>query len=240
MEHPDDPIVTVTFADGLGRVLQTKKDLERDTGTGTEVGMTVSGAVVFDALGSVVEQGQPVFSAEPDTTFTAVELVRSTRFERDVLSRTRLVEVPDPKATLTGGYAQTRVERDVVQFDGQLLFQETVIDANRLDAARAARDARAAELGPLRPPERPATVTGGYHTETGKPATGCSGGGKCTEDRVVEALGGDPSKVKFTEAVRPRPHGPPFREVDVCERCERKYGREPLPEGTKFESDKRR
>ncbi|WP_437956878.1 SpvB/TcaC N-terminal domain-containing protein [Sorangium sp. So ce119] len=130
VEHPDDPIVTVTFADGLGRVIQTKKDLERDTGTGTEVGMTVSGAVVFDALGRVVEQGQPVFSAEPDTTFTAVELLRSTRFEHDVLSRTRLVEVPDPKATLTGGYAQTRVERDVVQFDGQLLFQETVIDAN--------------------------------------------------------------------------------------------------------------
>ncbi|WP_437732812.1 SpvB/TcaC N-terminal domain-containing protein [Sorangium sp. So ce1335] len=129
-EHPDDPIVTVTFADGLGRVIQTKKDLERDTGTGTEVGMTVSGAVVFDALGRVVEQGQPVFSAEPDTTFTAVELVRSTRFEHDVLSRTRLVEVPDPKAARTGGYAQTWVERDVVQFDGQLLFQETVIDAN--------------------------------------------------------------------------------------------------------------
>ncbi|WP_437646304.1 hypothetical protein [Sorangium sp. So ce362] len=25
-EHADDPIVTVTFADGLGRVIQTKKD----------------------------------------------------------------------------------------------------------------------------------------------------------------------------------------------------------------------
>ncbi|WP_438029685.1 hypothetical protein [Sorangium sp. So ce233] len=31
---------------------------------------------------------------------------------------------------MKGGYAQTRVERDLVQFDGQLLFQETVIDAN--------------------------------------------------------------------------------------------------------------
>ncbi|XYH97300.1 SpvB/TcaC N-terminal domain-containing protein [Sorangium sp. So ce1128] len=129
-EHPGDPIVTVTFADGLGRVIQTKKDVERDTGTGTEVGMTVSGAVVFDALGRVVEQGQPVFSAEPDTTFTAVEMLRSTRLQHDVLSRTRLIEVPDPKATLTGGYAQTRIEHDLVQFEGQLRFQETVIDAN--------------------------------------------------------------------------------------------------------------
>ncbi|MGK3969872.1 RHS repeat-associated core domain-containing protein [Sorangium sp. So ce118] len=129
-EHPGDPIVTVTFADGLGRVIQTKKDVERDTGTGAEIGMTVSGAVAFDALGRVVEQGQPVFSAEPDTTFTAVEMLRRTRFEHDVLSRTRLVEVPDPKATMTGGYAQTRIERDLVQFEGQLRFQETVIDAN--------------------------------------------------------------------------------------------------------------
>ncbi|WP_437812092.1 SpvB/TcaC N-terminal domain-containing protein [Sorangium sp. So ce1078] len=129
-EHPGDPIVTVTFADGLGRVIQTKKDLERDTGTGTEVGMTVSGAVAFDALGRVAEQGQPVFSAEPDTTFVVVDLLRATRFQHDVLSRTRLVEAPDPKATETEGYAQTWVERDLVQLDGQLLFQETVIDAN--------------------------------------------------------------------------------------------------------------
>ncbi|WP_437646447.1 SpvB/TcaC N-terminal domain-containing protein [Sorangium sp. So ce362] len=129
-EHADDPIVTVTFADGLGRVLQTKKDQERDTGTGTEVGMTVSGAVRFDALGRVVEQGQPVFSVEPDTAFTAVEMVRSTHFQHDVLSRTRLVEMPDPKADTTDGYARTWVEHDLVQLDGQLMFQETVIDAN--------------------------------------------------------------------------------------------------------------
>jgi hypothetical protein len=45
VERPGDPIVTVTFADGLGRVLQTKKDHERDTGTSTELGMTVSGAM---------------------------------------------------------------------------------------------------------------------------------------------------------------------------------------------------
>ncbi|MGK3988333.1 hypothetical protein WME99_35150 [Sorangium sp. So ce136] len=111
-------------------MIQTKKDAERDTGTGTEVGMTVSGAVVFDALGRVVEQGQPVFSAEPDTTFTAVEMLRATRFQHDVLSRTRLIEVPDPKATRTSGHAQTWIERDLVQFEGQLRFQETVIDAN--------------------------------------------------------------------------------------------------------------
>ncbi|WP_437778352.1 RHS repeat domain-containing protein [Sorangium sp. So ce1097] len=137
-------------------------------------------------------------------------------------------DLKDVKRAIDGADAVRDAAKKVEKADGGL------------DAARAARDARAAELGPLRPPERPATVTGGYHTETGKPATGCSGGGKCAEDRVVEALGGDPSKFKFTEAVRPRPHCPLFREVDVCERCEKKYGREPFPEGTKFESDERR
>ncbi|MGK4009233.1 RHS repeat-associated core domain-containing protein [Sorangium sp. So ce1036] len=110
-------------------------------------------------------------------------------------------------------------------------------DAGRA-AARAARDTKATELGPLRPPERPAAVTGGYNTETGQVATGCSGGGLCAEDRVVEALGNDPSKVKFTEAVRPRRGGAPFREVPVCVRCEMKHGRDPFPEKTQFASDK--
>ncbi|AUX48099.1 uncharacterized protein SOCE26_096290 [Sorangium cellulosum] len=127
-EHAGDAIVTVTFADGLGRVFQTKKDHERDTGTGTELGMTVSGAVAFDALGRVEEQGQPVFSAEPETSFVAVEMQRGTRLRHDVLSRTRLVETPDTNAP--EGYARTATEHGLVAFEGRLLFQEMVIDAN--------------------------------------------------------------------------------------------------------------
>jgi hypothetical protein len=120
--------VTVTFADGLGRVLQTKKGLERDTGTGMEVGMTVSGAVAFDALGRVVEQGQPGFSAESDTAFVSLGLLRSTKLTPDVFSRIREAATPDTSAP--GGYAQTAIERDLVALEGQLLFQEMVIDAN--------------------------------------------------------------------------------------------------------------
>ncbi|WP_242515706.1 SpvB/TcaC N-terminal domain-containing protein [Sorangium cellulosum] len=128
VQHPGDPIVTVTFADGLGRVLQTRKDLERDTGTGTEVGMSVSGAVAFDALGRVVDQGQPVFSTEPDTAFVAVEMLRPTHLQHDVLSRVRLVERPDTNAP--DGYARTAIEHDLSMFEGRLLFEEMVIDAN--------------------------------------------------------------------------------------------------------------
>jgi hypothetical protein len=59
------------------------------------------------------------------------------------------------------------------------------------------------------------------------------------KDRVVESLGGDPDKVKVTEAVRPRPGGPPYKEVPVCERCEPKYGRDKFPPGTKSKSDEK-
>ena len=107
----------------------------------------------------------------------------------------------------------------------------------RLNTARAARDARARELGPLRPPARPATVTAGYNTKTGQVATGCSGGGLCAEQRVVENLGGNAADVRFTEAVRPRDHDPPFREVPICTNCESRYGRGPFPESATFQGD---
>ncbi|HLJ29060.1 MAG TPA: hypothetical protein VKY85_20285 [Candidatus Angelobacter sp.] len=47
----------------------------------------------------------------------------------------------------------------------------------------------------------------------------------------------DKSKVKFTEAVRPRPGDGPYREIPVCTRCEATYGRDAFPQGTKFQSD---
>lgn len=57
------------------------------------------------------------------------------------------------------------------------------------------------------------------------------------EDHVVDVLGGDKSIVKFTEAARPRPINPPYREVPVCTRCEPKYGRDAFPPGARFKSD---
>ncbi len=111
-------------------------------------------------------------------------------------------------------------------------------ESDLLGRAREARDARAADLGPKKPPQRPAAVAAGYNRDTGEVATGCSGGGVCGEKRVVEALGGDPSRVGFAETVRPRPGGPPFKPVPVCERCEGDYGRPAFPKGTEFKTDK--
>jgi RHS repeat-associated protein len=107
---------------------------------------------------------------------------------------------------------------------------------NKLDEARVARDDLAGKVGKT-PKDRPATVTAGYNVETGEVAARGSGKGCCAEDYVVEALGGDPSKVRLTEATRPRNQPPPFSEVPVCSRCEAKYGREIFPPGTKFKSD---
>lgn len=102
--------------------------------------------------------------------------------------------------------------------------------ATLLAKARGARDALSEALSKLPGKSRPATVTAGYNTETGEIAACASGGGSCAEDHVVEALGGDPSKVKFTEAVRPRTG----EQVPICEKCQASYGQDAFPTGTPF------
>jgi hypothetical protein len=108
----------------------------------------------------------------------------------------------------------------------------TAAAKEKLSEARAARDALSAKLAPLKG-KAPATVTGGYNTSTGEVAARACGGGKCAEDHVFEALGGNKAETRFTEAVRPRTGA----EVPVCPRCEGTYGRGAFPPGTKFKSD---
>ena len=103
--------------------------------------------------------------------------------------------------------------------------------ARLLEEARAARDALAGELAPLKG-RAPATVTGGYNVRTGQVAARACSSGRCAEDNVVEALGGNKADVRFTEAVRPRTGA----EVPVCPRCEVSYGREAFPPDTTFRS----
>jgi RHS repeat-associated protein len=102
-----------------------------------------------------------------------------------------------------------------------------------LAEARAARDALAADLAPLKG-KGPATVTGGYNVQTGQVAARACGGGKCAEDHVRDALGGEKGNVRFTEAMRPRTG----QQVPVCARCEATYGRDHFPSGTtRFKTD---
>jgi len=100
--------------------------------------------------------------------------------------------------------------------------------ADLLAQARAARDARAAEVGRSK-----AAVTGGYNMKTGEVVAGCSGNEMCAEDDVVQQLGGNPSEVRFTEAVRPRTGN----QQPICERCQGKYTRDQFPPDVLFKPE---
>jgi len=125
MRRPDDPITTVTFVDGLRRVVQTKKDLEKDLGVGTTttVGMTVSGRVKFDERGRLSAQGQPIFSTDPATQFLGFDIgpnVTTTTF--DILGRSTTVVTPDG--------ATTRNFYTSATLDGKTFLATTTLDAN--------------------------------------------------------------------------------------------------------------
>ena len=113
---------------------------------------------------------------------------------------------------------------------GKLLTVESKVAANSgdelLNAARAARDAKAAEVGRSK-----ATVTGGYGRD-GRVAAGCASNPVgCAEDDVARQIGGNPKDITFTEAVRPRTG----EQVPICPRCQGTYDQGQFPQGTLFD-----
>lgn len=129
----DDTIDTVTFADGLGRVVQSKKDA---TVGGTDV-MTVSGRAVYDALGRAVQQYYPVTEPKDAANTqlnTAFDTVRPTTTAYDVLDRTVRTELPDRTVTSTAyGFGEDR--------SGTRQFETVATDAKG-NQARTYSDAR--------------------------------------------------------------------------------------------------
>jgi len=116
-----DTIDTVAFADGLDRIVQTKKDATVATAPGaTAVDvMAVSGRTVLDFLGRAAEQSFPI--TEPKGTGNirfnpAVDPVRPTRVSYDVLDRPLRTELPDGTATSSAfGFGTDRA--GVTQFE---------------------------------------------------------------------------------------------------------------------------
>ncbi|OLB80539.1 MAG: hypothetical protein AUI14_06360 [Actinobacteria bacterium 13_2_20CM_2_71_6] len=123
-----DSIDTITFADGLDRVLQTKKDATLSTGPDTPPvdAMTVSGHTVFDFAARLVEQSYP--TTEPkgptNTVFNpAADPVQPTRTTYDVLDRTTSTVLPDNTSITTNyGFGPDRA--------GTSQFDTAVTDAN--------------------------------------------------------------------------------------------------------------
>ncbi|GAA2811363.1 hypothetical protein GCM10019017_66510 [Streptomyces showdoensis] len=124
----DDTIDTVTFSDGLKRVLQTKKDASVSASPGAAPAqvMTVSGRLRFDHLGRAVEKYYPV--TEPkgaaNTAFNAsFDSVAPTKDTFDVLDRSVRTVQPDGVATSTRyGFGGDRA--------GTPRFERTVTDGN--------------------------------------------------------------------------------------------------------------
>jgi RHS repeat-associated protein len=96
-------------------VIETKKDVDKDMGGPQPVsGMSVSGAIVFDARGRIAQQGQPTFDANPDSTaFIAATgtmpptqaMVNPSSYVYDALNRPILAMTPD--STIAGGEITT-------------------------------------------------------------------------------------------------------------------------------------
>jgi YD repeat-containing protein len=101
-QFPTDPIETVTFKDGLGRVIQTKKDIDEDVdGVNVRTGMSASGQVVYDFRGNVISQAQPAFSSTAPGTFDPFTTQNPTLSVYDRLGRITHLILPDDAITIT-------------------------------------------------------------------------------------------------------------------------------------------
>ena len=134
-----DTIDTITFVDGLDRVIQSKADAAVSTGPDTPPAddMVVSGRIVFDALGRQVKAYFPVTEAKGsgNTTFNpAFDSVQPTVTTSDALDRPIRTVLPDNAArSLTYGFGPDR--------NGVTQFETTATDANG-NVARTYTDVR--------------------------------------------------------------------------------------------------
>jgi len=88
----NDTIDVVTMVDGMGRIVQTKKEAEvsSDNNGGTTQVMLVSGQVLYDLRGRPITQNDPValaFNASRETTFEVVAPANTVTYSYDGLGR---------------------------------------------------------------------------------------------------------------------------------------------------------
>ncbi|HTI91719.1 MAG TPA: SpvB/TcaC N-terminal domain-containing protein [Puia sp.] len=101
--HPGNDLETVTFMDGLGRLLQTKKDAAIFQGKGRDdkEQMIVSGRILFDGLGRQSAAYYPVAEDKgSDSVFNLVfDNISPTLTSYDVLNRVLSATLPDGSVT---------------------------------------------------------------------------------------------------------------------------------------------
>jgi len=69
--------------------------------------MNISGMAVYDALGCIVQQGQPVFQAGYSDTIYSTTIKKPTIITYDVLDRPLLVTLPDTN-TVQSSYSREK------------------------------------------------------------------------------------------------------------------------------------
>jgi len=103
--HPGNPLITSTFVDGLGRVIQTKKDVALYQGEGTldRESMVVSGSVFYDGLGRAIKAYYPTTEEQgKESVLSLLESdVEPTLTAFDVLDRTVRSTLSDGATTST-------------------------------------------------------------------------------------------------------------------------------------------
>ena len=124
-QHPDNPMVVSTRCDALGRVVQTKKEMEID---GVEM-LQISGHVTYDAIGRPDSVFYPMTEAlnlsDPyqwSTYYPNIDSPPPTVYTYDVLDRKQSVTLPDG--------ATTRMDYSIANLDGKYVFLTRTIDAN--------------------------------------------------------------------------------------------------------------
>jgi len=120
--NPSNDIRTVTFSDGLGRIVQVKKDVEIE---GNEM-RTVSGTVHYDGLGRSVKSYMPVSEpiARLDTNLNVtVDNAHYTTTEYDYLDRPTANHYPD-------GTSDTKVYSTTADASGINRFLTIATDQN--------------------------------------------------------------------------------------------------------------
>jgi len=103
-QHPNDPIETVTFVDGLGRPIQVKKDVAITNNTTPDQQsdvMVVSGRAKFDAFGRAKEAYYPQTATLGDWNkfMDSYDSTVPTKTTYDVLDRPITTTLPDGAAT---------------------------------------------------------------------------------------------------------------------------------------------
>ncbi|MCP4353688.1 MAG: sugar-binding protein [Desulfobacterales bacterium] len=125
-QQKSDPLETVVFIDGLKRGLQTKKDGDVSSGNAnTRDVMIVSGRVIFDFVGRVVEQYYPITESlgHQGKFNSGFDNVQPTRTSHDVVDRVLITTIPDNTSIKFGyGFGTDR--------NGKVRFETRVTDAN--------------------------------------------------------------------------------------------------------------